>query len=115
MANRDKVYGWWSEKQVSIGGYSIYTKADGSRVKVSMVSSTVDRHETYWDDIVSLGEVENFVVRVEPDETEEQAFVRQEKERAARGYTTEKQAKIAEETRTFAHSRGLTTFTVFRS
>jgi hypothetical protein len=52
----DPIYGWWSDNQAKIGGYSEYTTPDGSVIKCSMVSPS-PKHQTFWDDIKCIGVV----------------------------------------------------------
>ena len=51
---------WLSCKQSAYTGTCFYRRADGTEVKVTMVTRD-NEHGTMWDDIVCLGEVTDYV------------------------------------------------------
>jgi hypothetical protein len=59
-SKNDPIYGWWSEEQAKLGGYSTYTTPEGNTTRCSMVSPT-NYHGTFWKDIIPLGVVCDFL------------------------------------------------------
>jgi len=53
-------YAWWSLKQFQAGGSVVYRRESGESVEATMITTTED-HGASWDDIVYLGQVEEFV------------------------------------------------------
>src|SRR5271165_280035 len=61
MSNKvSPLYGWWSDEQSIVGGWSVYTTPSGGTIKVSMVSPG-EKHETCWQDMKPLGLVVDFL------------------------------------------------------
>ena len=61
MSNKiETLYGWWSDQQAKIGGYSVYTTPNGGTIRVSMVSPS-EKHNTFWKDMKYLGIVVDFL------------------------------------------------------
>lgn len=61
MSNKiSPLYGWWSNEQSIIGGWSTYTTAEGYVIKCSMVSGSPE-HDTIWTDMQPLGVVVEFL------------------------------------------------------
>jgi hypothetical protein len=61
MSNKiETIYGWWSDQQAKLGGYSVYTTPDGGTVKISVCTPT-EQHNMMWEDIKFVGIVCEFL------------------------------------------------------
>ena len=56
------LHAWYSAKMAATAPVSVYAREDGSEVVVTAVT-TAPEYAPGWDDIVSLGEVVEFVRR----------------------------------------------------
>jgi hypothetical protein len=60
--NVKKLYGFYSIKGASLCGHSVYKRPDGTKVNVTVVSTSATDSNTFWDDIEFVGEVTECVV-----------------------------------------------------
>lgn len=55
-----KIYGWYSPKQATYVGVSIYEDMDGKEVRVTEVNTIPEKYGR-WDDYQPLGELKRFI------------------------------------------------------
>jgi hypothetical protein len=51
------MYGWFSEKSLSVSGTSFYLTEDGTEVEVTCITDDPEGKEYHWDDKQFLGKV----------------------------------------------------------
>ena len=61
MQNNKKLFGWYSRKQEMMNGYLVYRSPSGEEVGVTEVTSENEKPFSVFDDIISVGEVTEFV------------------------------------------------------
>jgi hypothetical protein len=69
MTSKPKLYGWYSPKQAKRGGRVLYSLPDSPSTQIVTHITRTPDHGTEFDDIRFLGEVGEFIERLDWGET----------------------------------------------
>ena len=69
MTSKPKLYGWYSPKQAKRSGRILYSLPDSPSNQIVSHVTCVPKHGTDYDDIRFLGEIGEFIERLDWGET----------------------------------------------